>query len=180
MKILELVHGREFLDIETVGKYSVRFSLEQMLTLVCCNVGHGSKDVASVSSSALNAVTVVDTAISSLRIHIKILQVIIEINRASAKVSPEECGMGSKDSGDIDAALFAQWQSYTRQPFVDVSNNCLFLFMGDKLKSVRVGLSRTKTGYAYLSQKPCNQISEHDGFIGLSISRRRRNGCSIP
>jgi hypothetical protein len=51
-----------------------------MLAFVCSNVGDGSEDIASVSGSALDAIPMVDTTLSSLSIHVKVLQIIVEID----------------------------------------------------------------------------------------------------
>lgn len=41
--------------------------------------------------------------------------------------------MGSENGGNIDAALLAQRNGYTSQPFVEVSNDSPGLLVADKL-----------------------------------------------
>jgi len=67
------VHSGELCDIETVGKYSIWLTLQEMLALVCSDVGYGCEDITRVCGSALNAVSVVDTTLSSLGVNIKVL-----------------------------------------------------------------------------------------------------------
>jgi len=85
-----------------------------MLAFVGCNVRNGGEDIACMCSCTFNAVTVVDTTFSSFRIHIKVLEIIVEIDRTSAKISSKESGMGSKDCGNIDSAFLAKRKSDTR------------------------------------------------------------------
>lgn len=89
VQVLELVHGREFDYIETIGQDTVWLALEQMLGLVSGNVTDCSENVCAVSSSTLDAVTVIDTTLASLMIDIKVLQVVVEIDAAGTEVSTE-------------------------------------------------------------------------------------------
>lgn len=113
VQILELVHGGEFGDVETVGQHSVRLALEKMLRFVGSDVGDGSEDIARVCRCTLNTVTVVDATLTSFRINVKILQVIIKINRSSAKISTKKGSVSREDGCAVDAALLAQRKSHT-------------------------------------------------------------------
>lgn len=73
MQILEFVHGGKFGDIETIGQHTIGLALQEMLALVCRNVGDRGEHVTGVCSCALDAVSVVDTTLSSFSINIKIL-----------------------------------------------------------------------------------------------------------
>lgn len=57
MHVLELVHGGEFGDVETVGDDSVRLALEQVLSLVGRDVRDGGEDVGRVRGAPLDAVS---------------------------------------------------------------------------------------------------------------------------
>jgi hypothetical protein len=107
------VHGRKLRNIETVGENTVWFSLQKMFAFVCRDVGDSGENIARVGRSSFNAVSVVDATLSSLGIHIEILQVIVEINGTSTEVPSEESRVGGEDGGDIDSAPFAEWESYT-------------------------------------------------------------------
>jgi dihydroorotate dehydrogenase len=59
-------------------------------------------------SSTLYAVSVVNTTLSSLRIHIKVLQVIVEVDGTSAEIASEQGGMSGKDGSHINFPLLAE------------------------------------------------------------------------
>lgn len=134
MQVLELVSGRELLDVETVGQDTVWFPLQQVLTLVSCDVGDSGKDIGRVGCSSLNAVAVVDTTLSSFSIDIEVLQVVVKIDGSSAKISAEKGSVGGKYGGDINATLLAERKGYTSQPFVELDDNCFSLLVVDKLR----------------------------------------------
>jgi hypothetical protein len=87
-----------------------------------------------VRSGALNAVAVVDTALSCLGVDVEVLEIIVEIDRAGAEVATEERGVGGKDGGNIDAALLAERDRDTCQPFVELDNDGSLLLMVDILE----------------------------------------------
>lgn len=105
MKVLEFVHRLELDDIETVREDAVRLSLEQMFALVGGDVGDGGEDVGAVGGGTLDAVAMIDAALACFVINVKVLEVVVEVDRASAEVSTEEGCVGGKDGGDIDMAL---------------------------------------------------------------------------
>lgn len=133
MQVLELVRCRELLDIESIGQNTVWFPLEQMLALVRCDVRDGCEDVGGVGRSSLDAISVVYTTLSSFRIHIEELQVVVEVDRTCAKISSEKCGVGGKNGRDINATLLAQRKRNTSQPFVELDNDSFSLFVVDEL-----------------------------------------------
>lgn len=91
---------------------------------------------------ALDAVTVVDTALAGLSIDIEVLEVVVEIDRAGAKVTTKEGGVGGEDGRNVNAALLAQWQSNTSEPLVEVCDDGLFLLVADILKSENAIVSK--------------------------------------
>lgn len=58
-------------------------------------------------------------------VHIEVLQVVIEINTSSTKVSTEQSSVSSEDGRNINMTLSAQRDSETRLPFVEVGNDSL-------------------------------------------------------
>lgn len=88
--------------------------------------------------------------------------------------------MCGKDCGQIHLSLFGQGKGDTRKPFVEVCNDSSILFSRDELRmSVKSGFN-SHVLQAYLSQEPCNQITEDNSLIGLMITNRRRNTSSSP
>ena len=73
VEVLELVHGLELDDIESVGEDAIWFTLEEMLGLVGGDVGDGGKDVGAVGGGALYTVTVVDAALASFVVDVEVL-----------------------------------------------------------------------------------------------------------
>lgn len=133
MEVLELVHGRKLGDVETVGEDTIGLALEQMLTLVGGDVGNGGEDIAGVGGSTLDAVSVVDTTLSSLGIDIEPLKVVVEIYRAGAQVATEKSGVCCEDGSNINLSPLGQWQRNTGKPFVEVGNDSLLLLVAHKL-----------------------------------------------
>lgn len=133
MKILELVRRRELLHVQAVRQYAVRFPLQKMLALVCSDVGHSGKNIGRMRSGAFDTVSVVDAALSSLGIHIEVLQVIVEIDGPCAQVAAEERGVGGEYGGNINSSLLAERQANTSKPLVELSNDCSLLLMVDVL-----------------------------------------------
>jgi hypothetical protein len=73
--------------------------------------------------SALDAISVVDATLASLCIYIEILEVVIEVDRTCAEISPKNCSVCRKDGSDVDSALLAQREGDSSQPFVELRNN---------------------------------------------------------
>lgn len=55
-----------------------------------------------------DAVSVVDTALASLVVNVKVLEVVVEVDTTSAEVTAQKRRMGGENSGDIDVAFPAQ------------------------------------------------------------------------
>jgi hypothetical protein len=77
---------------------------------------------------------VVDTALSCLGVDVEVLEIVVEIDRAGAEVATEERGVGGEDGGNIDAALLAERDRDTCQPFVELDNDGSLLLMVDILE----------------------------------------------
>ena len=105
VKVLELVHGRELDHVETVGEHAVRLAFEEMLGLVGGDVADRGEDVGTVSSGTLDAVSVVDATLARLVVDIKVLEVVVEVDAAGAKVSTQKGGVCGEDGGDVDVTL---------------------------------------------------------------------------
>ena len=56
----------------------------------------GGEDVSCMRCSPFDAISVVYAALASLGINIKVLEVVVEVNRPSAKISPKECSVCGK------------------------------------------------------------------------------------
>lgn len=147
VKVLELVHSRELGDVEAVGEDSIcergrakvsqgskgedrrarltRLALEQVLALVCGNVGYGGEDISAVRRTPLDAVAVVDSTLARLVVDVEVGQVVVEVNRSSAEVATEESGVGGEDGGNVNVTLAAEGDSETGLPLVKVGDDGL-------------------------------------------------------
>lgn len=171
VQVLKFVHGGKLGDVQTVWQHAIWLALEQMLRFVGRDVGDSSENVAGMRSSPLNAVSVVNTTLSSLSVDIEVLEIVVEIDRSSTQVSSKKSGVGSKNGCDINASLLAEWKSYTSQPFVEVSNDRGSLFAGNVLEQVSHDHLHANSD-SYLPQEPCYQVTEHNGLVSLIISWR--------
>jgi hypothetical protein len=84
-------------------------------------------------SGTLNAVTMVDSTLSSLGIHVEKLEVIVEINRACAKVTPKEGSVSCEDSGYVNPPLSAKRESDTGEPLVEMRDHCFRSLIANEL-----------------------------------------------
>jgi hypothetical protein len=133
VQVLEFVDGGKLGDIETVRQDAVGFPLQQVLRLECGDVRDGRENIARVCGGALDTVSVVDASLAGFGVDVEVLQVVVKVDRAGAKISSEKGGMGGENGGDVNAPFLGQWQSNTSEPFVEVGNDCSLLFMADKL-----------------------------------------------
>lgn len=140
VQVLEFMDGGKFGYVEPVGQDTIGLSLQQMLRLECCNVRHGRKYVARVCGCALDTVSMVDAPLAGFGVDVEVLQVVIKVDRAGAKISSEESGMRREDGGDVNATLLGQRQGNTGEPFVEVSNDGSLLFVADKLQIPSISL----------------------------------------
>lgn len=139
MQVLELVHGGELGDVETVGEDAVGFALQEVLALVGGDVGDGGEDIAGMRRCSLDTIPVVDAAVPRLGVDVEVLQVIVEIDGAGAEVSSEEGSVRGEDGRDINAALLAQRQGHAGKPLVEVGDDGLVLLVGDILEIFSIG-----------------------------------------
>ena len=140
VQVLEFVGGGELLDVETVWKDAVRLSLQQMLTLVSSDMADGGENICRMSSTAFYAVSVVDTTLSGLGVNVEVLQVVVEIDRASAEVAAEERCVSGEDGRYVDLALLAQRKCDTCKPLVELCDDGTFLLVEDVLLGISLCL----------------------------------------
>lgn len=152
VQVLELVHGGELDDVETVGKDTVGFPLEQVLAFVGGDVADGGENVRAVRRSPFDAVSVVDTALSSFMVDVKVLQVVVKIDRTGAKVPAEQRRVGGKDRGDVDMALPAEGDGQPSLPLVEVRDNGGLQVLSD-----------------VFAEEPRDEVAKDDGFVGFVV-----------
>ncbi len=152
MQVLELVHGLELDDVETVRQDTVGLAFEEMLGLVGGDVADGSEDVCAVSCSPLDTVAVVDATLAGLVVYVEVLQIVVEIDAASAEVSTEESGMGGEDGGYVDVTLPAERDGKTCLPLVEVGDD------GTRSLAARV-----------FAEEPCSEVAEDERLVGLVV-----------
>jgi hypothetical protein len=136
VEVLEFVNRGKLLHVETVGQDTVRFTLQQMLAFERGDVRHGCEDIGSMSSGSFNAISVVYASLAGLGVDIKVLQVVVEVDRACAQVPAEEGGVRGEDGRDIDLALFGKGKSNACEPFVELSDYSSLGFSRDELKTL--------------------------------------------
>lgn len=73
------------------------------------------------------------TTLASLVIYVKVLQVIIEVDAAGAKVSAKQGGVSGEDSGDINVPLSAERDGEACLPLMEVRDDCCMCLSGDVL-----------------------------------------------
>ncbi len=73
MQVLELVHGREFLDVEAIGDDAIRLPLQEVLALVGRDVGDRGEDVGRVTGGPLDAVSMIDPPLPGFGVDVKVL-----------------------------------------------------------------------------------------------------------
>lgn len=84
-----------------------------MLTFVSGNVADGGEDISAVSCTALDAISVVDATLSSFRIDVEVLEVVVEVDGAGTEVSSKKRCMRGEDCCHIDLSLSAKWKGHT-------------------------------------------------------------------
>ena len=95
VQVLELVQVP--LHVEAVRGDEVRLPLDEVCGLHSSDLGDGREDMSQVRGGALDTVAVVDTSLPSLRVTVKILQVVVEVRVPRTQVS----GRGTREMGDI-------------------------------------------------------------------------------
>lgn len=109
-----------------------------MLSFVGGDMRDRGKDIAAVSSSTLDAVSVVDATLASFVVDIKIPEVVVKVDGSSTKVTSEQGSVGGEDGGDVDMTLAAEGDAHTCEPFVEVGNNRRSFLMCHKLWTTRM------------------------------------------
>ena len=84
-----------------------RLALEQVLGLIRRNVRDGGEDICAVSRGPLNAVSVVDAALAGLVVDVKVLQVVVEVDRARTEVPTKQGRVRREDGRDVNVSLAA-------------------------------------------------------------------------
>lgn len=87
-----------------------------------------------MGGGSLDAIPVVNTTLSGFGIDIEILQIVVEVNRASTQISPKERCMSCENSCHVNAPLLGKGQGNTGEPFVEVGYDRFFLLVADKLQ----------------------------------------------
>ena len=105
-----------------------------MLALVCSDVGDGGKDIGGVRRGTFDAVSVVDAALSGFSVYVEVLQVVVEIDGASAQIAAEEGSVCGEDGRHVDAPLLAQRECDACKPLVELSNDCPLLLVENILR----------------------------------------------
>ena len=137
VQILELVHRLEFDHVQAVWKNAVWLALQQVLALVCGDMRHGREDIGAVRGGTLNAVPVVDTALSRFVVDIEVLEIVVEVDRAGTEITAEQGSMSGKHRCDIDVPLAQERDGETSLPLVEVGDHGLVELACDILYGAR-------------------------------------------
>ena len=92
-------------------------------------MGDGSKDIAGVGRGSFDAIAVIYTSLAGFGVNIKILEIVIEVDRAGTQVSSEQGCMGGEDCSDIYPSFLSQGESHPFQQFVKMSYDVSFSFV---------------------------------------------------
>ena len=133
VQVLEFMHSRELLDVQSVRQNPIWFALQQVFALVRSDMRDSGENIRGMCSCTLDAVPVIDTTLARFSVDIEVLKVVVEVDRAGAKVAAEKCSVGGEDGSDIYPSFLSQGKRYTGKPLVEVRNDSPLLFMGDKL-----------------------------------------------
>lgn len=86
-----------------------------------------------MSRGPLDAVSVVDAALAGLVINVKVLKVVVEVDRAGTEVSTEKGRVRREDGRHINVALAAERDGETGLPLVEVGDDGGRSVVADKL-----------------------------------------------
>lgn len=150
------MHGLKLDDVEAVGQHTIRFALEQMFAFIRGNMRDGRKNVRTMCGGALDAVAVVDSTLAGFVVDVEVLQVIVEIHRASTEVTAKQGRVCSEDCGHIDLTLSAKRDGKPSLPLVEVGNDRSARLPGDVL---RYRLGKFQPGFKVLRTSPKNQAT---------------------
>lgn len=70
-----------------------------MFRFIRRNMRNSGKDISTMSRRPLNTITMINPSLPRLSIHVKVFQVIIEINIAGTEVPTKKGSVGSEDGG---------------------------------------------------------------------------------
>ena len=94
-----------------------------MFGFIGSDVRNGGEDICAVCRGAFDAISVVDTTLSSFVINIKVLKVVVKVNRAGTQVSAEEGCVCCEDRSDIDVPLPTERNGDPSLPFMEVRHD---------------------------------------------------------
>jgi len=181
MHILEFMHSLKLDDIQAIGQYPIRFTFQQMLTLVCRNMGDGRKDISTVSSRTFNTVSVIDTTFSSFVIDVEVLEIVVEIYGTGTEVSTKKSGVGSEDGSDVDMTFTTEGDSEASLPLMKVGDNGCGCLASDVLREVcsgnRLIKESTKT---HVAEEPGDEITKDNGLVCLVVIWGTGNASKVP
>jgi len=123
MQVLELVDSLELYNVETIREYAIWLSLEQVFALIGRNVGYGGENIRAVSSGSFDAISMVDSPLSSFVVDVEILKIVVEVDGAGTQVTTKKGCMCSKDSGNVDMTFTTKGDCKTSLPLVEVGND---------------------------------------------------------
>lgn len=95
-----------------------------MSARACCALLPDLRRVLRPSHAGSRDSPVIDSSFPCLVVHIEVLQVVVEIDGSSTKVSPEEGSVGGEDGRDVDVSLPAERDGETGLPLVEVGDDC--------------------------------------------------------
>ena len=124
MQVLKFVNRLKLDHIQPVGENAVWLPFQEVLALVCGDMGHGREYVGAVCRRAFDAVTMVNAALPSFVIDVKILEVVVKVDRACAEISAEKRGVCRENRCNIDVALATKGDCETGLPLVEVCDDC--------------------------------------------------------
>lgn len=124
MQILEFMHRLELDDIQAIRQDAIRFPLEQMFRLVCCDMGHCRKHIRTVRGRPLNTIAMINATFPGFMIDVKVLKIVVKVDGTGAEVATEKSGVCGEDGGHVDMTFSAKGDSEARLPFVEVCDDC--------------------------------------------------------
>lgn len=105
MQVLKLVHRLEFRNVEAIRKDPIGFAFEQMLALVCGDMGHRCKNIRTMCCRSFDTVSMVDTSFAGFMVYIKVLEVVVKINTTRTEISAKERRMRGEDGSYVDMSF---------------------------------------------------------------------------
>lgn len=94
-----------------------------MFTLVSGNVGNGGEDIGTVGGGTFDTISMVNPSFSRFVIDVEILEVVVKVHGASAKIAPEKCCVCCEDGRDVNVPFTAKWNSEPSLPLVEVGDD---------------------------------------------------------